>query len=159
MNEITSFYNVPVNYGRDKKGCTILPNKRWKLLWDFWIVFLLLVVCLLVPYQLAFYPNEDTLMQLVYYSIDFCFLIDMLFTFITAIHDPKTQMYITNKKIIAKSYLAFWFWIDLISIMPFDIISSTLNGNQLLRFAKIGKLYKIIRLSRLAKLFKLFKGQ
>ena len=92
-------------------------------------MFLLLVVCLLVPYQLAFFPSEGLKMQILYYSIDFCFLIDIIFTFITAIHDPKTQMYITNKKIIAKDYLAFWFWIDFISIMPFDIISKSLNGN------------------------------
>ena len=68
-------------------------------------------------------------------------------------------MYISDKKIIAKNYLRFWFWIDMISILPFDAVGSAFDAGVLLRFAKIGKLYKLIRLSRLAKLFKLLKGQ
>jgi hypothetical protein len=52
-----------------------------------------------------------------------------------------------------------WFAVDLLSILPFDMIDMAgINANALLRFAKIGKLYKLIRLSRLAKLFKLLKG-
>ena len=55
--------------------------------------------------------------------------------------------------------MAFWFWVDAISILPFDLMQrSGSNANVLIRFAKIGKLYKLIRLSRLAKLFKLLKG-
>ncbi len=83
----------------------------------------------------------------------------MILTFFTAVTDPKTQIIETNKRKIAILYLSFWFWIDLISIMPFDLaMMSGNNANVLLRFAKIGKLYKLIRLSRLAKLFKLLKG-
>ena len=40
----------------EKPKCVIMPNARWKLLWDFYIVFLLLGVSILVPYRLAFYP-------------------------------------------------------------------------------------------------------
>jgi len=83
----------------------------------------------------------------------------MVFTFLTATVDPKTQVIQTSKKVIAKQYLGFWFWIDMISVMPLDAFEqSGLGANSLLRFAKIGKLYKLIRLSRLAKLFKLLKG-
>ena len=95
---------------------------------------------------------------MVYAVIDTCFFIDLIMTFFTTTVDPKTQMYIQDRRIIAKNYLRFWFWIDMISILPFDAISSSLGAGVLLRFAKIGKLYKLIRLSRLAKLFKLLKG-
>lgn len=65
---------------------------------------------------------------------------------------------ITKKSEIARRYLKFWFWIDLVSILPLDLIEKAgMNFNAILRFAKIGKLYKLIRLSRLAKLFKLLK--
>mgnify|MGYP001626706906 CR=1 FL=1 len=84
----------------------------------------------------------------------------MFLTFFTAVTYHKTQIIETNKRKIAILYLKFWFWIDLISILPFDLLMmSGNNANVLLRFAKIGKLYKLIRLSRLAKLFKLLKGQ
>ena len=85
---------MPVKmHSRERNRCTVLPNKKWKLVWDFWIVFLLLVVSLMVPYQLAFFPSDSLQMRLFYYSIDFFFLIDIIITFRTAIHDPKTQMY------------------------------------------------------------------
>jgi hypothetical protein len=61
-------------------------------------------------------------------------------------------------KKIAIIYLKTWFFIDLASIFPLDLVGDMLNGNSVIRFIKIGKLYKLIRLSRLAKLFKLLKG-
>ena len=160
FNNFANFIvDIPMEIN-EKSSCVIMPNARWKLVWDFYIVFLLLIVSILVPYRLAFYP-EDSLDWLIAYSaIDSFFLVDMVFTFFTATTDPKSQLVTTNKKEIAYNYIKFWFWIDLISILPFDLVRhSGSNANVLIRFAKIGKLYKLIRLSRLAKLFKLLKGQ
>ena len=67
----------------------------------------------------------------------------------------------TDKKKIAKKYLKGWFWVDLISILPIDVIlvSSQSKATILARFAKIGKLYKLIRMIRLAKVLKLLKSK
>ena len=99
-----------------------MPNTSWKVIWDFFIVFLLLVVSILVPYRLAFYPKDSQDWLIVYSVIDSCFLIDMILTFFTATVDPANQMVVTDKKEIAKNYLKFWFWIDLFSIFPLDLL-------------------------------------
>ena len=58
INDIADMYNTPVQK-TDKKKCIIVPNAKWKLVWDMYIVFLLLAVSILVPYRLAFYPEDD----------------------------------------------------------------------------------------------------
>lgn len=73
---------------------------------------------------------------------------------------------ITDRKAIAKEYLKGWFWVDLISIIPFDRIvhlflqnapSSGNRVNSLIRVMKIGKIYKLIRLIRIIKILKVIK--
>ena len=142
-----------------KPRCIILPTSKMKLVWDIFILCALLLVSILVPFRLAFYATDSITWLIAYSVIDTFFLFDIVFTFFTATLDPKTNIVQVEKKALAKSYLKFWFWIDLIAILPLDaIMRSGGEANILLRFAKIGKLYKLIRLSRLAKLFKLLKG-
>jgi potassium channel len=70
------------------------------------------------------------------YAVDICFFIDMVLTFFTAIPDPeRTSSTITDKKVIAISYLKSWFVIDLISIIPFAEILTSSTGS-LVGFAK-----------------------
>ena len=145
--------------GKNKAKCIILPNAKWKIVWDFFIVFLLLLVSIIVPFRLAFSPTDGFDWVVTYSAIDSFFFIDMILTFFTAVVDHKSQNIYTSKAVIAKQYLQFWFWIDLVSILPLDLLNmSGMSANALIRFTKIGKLYKLIRLSRLAKLFKLLKG-
>ena len=121
LDNFTAMYGGPLKVN-NKAFCVILPTAKWKLIWDFWVVFLLLVVSLLVPYRLAFDPIDSPFWVLVYYSIDANFVIDMILTFFTATIDPKTQVVCTDKKEICRQYFGFWFWIDLISVLPLDAI-------------------------------------
>jgi hypothetical protein len=51
-----------------------------------------------------------------------------------------------------------WFFVDLLSIIPFDLILMTTGSfNRLARFARIGKLYKLIKMARMAKVLKIAK--
>jgi hypothetical protein len=69
-----------------------------------------------------------------------------------------------------------WFWIDLISIFPFDDFVKLIShageavgapdnsiagnkGNMLVRTIKVGKIGKLIRLMRLVKVFKILKNK
>jgi hypothetical protein len=69
-------------------------------------------------------------------------------------------------KEIARNYLRFWFWIDLISILPFSKISSFIGNsgkhakaNAMVRVSKMGKIYKLVKLMRLFKIMKLVKNK
>jgi len=109
---------------------------------------------------LAFSEDDPIGWVVAYTIVDVSFLIDIILTFFTSF--TKENVEITEHKRIMKNYIKFWFWIDLLSIIPFDYMlsgdnSEALNINALFRFAKFSKIYKIIRLTRLAKVFKLLK--
>lgn len=70
-----------------KPYCIILPTSKWKLIWDIFILILLLIVSILVPFRLAYFPTEDKKWVIIYTSIDSFFLIDIIITFFAATID------------------------------------------------------------------------
>jgi hypothetical protein len=95
----------------------------------------------------------------------------MVLTFFTTITDKHKMLEITDKCTIAKDYMSRWFWIDLISIFPFDdfgkifSLNSTAPGEHsqgesaiLLRGMRLSKIGKMVRLMRLVKVFKIMKN-
>lgn len=48
----------------------------------------------------------------------------MILTFFTTYTDDTTLIEVYDKKRIAVHYLKFWFWIDLVSIFPFEQIGN-----------------------------------
>ena len=75
-----------------------------------------------MPYRLAFAQYESKAWQVVYITTDIMFLIDIILTFFTSVTDDKQVYEITDKWEIAKKYLKGWFWIDVLSILPLDLI-------------------------------------
>lgn len=55
-----------------------------------YIVFLLLLVSVIVPFRLAF-KEDNNLWLTIYTVIDSFFFFDLIATFFTAMIDPKTQ--------------------------------------------------------------------
>lgn len=95
------------------------------------------------------------------FIIDCSFLIDIIVTFFTAYFDEIKMTLIVDKKVIAKGYLKFWFWLDLVSIIPFDQILRHSNSDfgSMAKFSRIGKLYKMIRMLRMVKMIRMFKDR
>lgn len=106
----------------DTRGCIIMQNNRYKIIWDVLILLLLLAISIIVPVRLAFAETEDWTWITVYIVTDSFFLIDIILTFFTSISDEQKVYEITDKRIIARTYLAGWFWVDTISILPLDFI-------------------------------------
>ncbi len=50
-----------------------------------------------------------------------------------------------------------WFFVDVISIVPFDVIFMYGSFGKMSRIARIGKLYKIIRMARMVRMLKIVK--
>lgn len=92
------------------------------------------------------------------YFMDFCFAIDIVLTFFTCTYDENEDL-IVSWKIIACSYIKFWFWIDAISVLPIQFIFETGNMKVLLRASKLPKLYKITKITRLVRTAKAGKKQ
>ena len=138
-----------------------------KVKWDVWVIFILFTVALTLPYQIGFIEKPGTAWQVFNYLVDVTFLIDMVLTFFTAIQNTENNLYICDKRQIAKAYLSNWFWIDLISILPIEkMVSASSSGyTSTFQLAKVGRLSKIskfirmIKILRMAKMFRLCKDR
>ena len=99
------------------KPCIIYPEDARKSYWDMLMSMVLILTCFLTPIHICF--NDDSVGTTVLnYCIDFLFLIDMIFTFMSAYHTDDFEL-IDDHKTIAISYLSGWFLIDLLAIIPF----------------------------------------
>jgi hypothetical protein len=77
----------------------------------------------LAPFNLAFSDELDLIMWYVYlnYTIDIIFFFDIMVNFNLAYQD-ETFTTIDDRRIITVTYLKGWFMIDMLSIVPFDLI-------------------------------------
>ena len=145
-----------------RRRCMIYPDNPRLQTWDIFMIFILVLACLITPYRLAFIKNDsdDSVFNVAFvYLIDILFLVDIIIIFNTAYQDEFFKL-ITNRKVIAKNYLTGWFTIDLVAIIPFNLIlQATTNMNQIIRFARIGKLYKLVKLTKLIRIFKIVKSK
>ena len=82
----------------------------------------------------------------------------MIFSFTTAYTDEDFRV-IDDRATIAKGYLRSWFLIDLLAILPFELILKGSGGgmNDVVRLARIGRLYKLIKLTKLMRVLKIIK--
>jgi hypothetical protein len=146
---------------RQKKNEWLLyPEDQVKVSWDLFITLILLISCILTPYRIAFTRGEDQeslQWQVISYGIDTFFLIDILVIMNSAFYDDEFQI-VEDRVVIIKSYLQTWFLVDLLAILPFDIIlRQTENYQQIVRFARIGRMYKLIKMIRLIRVLKIVK--
>ena len=134
-----------------------------KIWWDVLVSIVLLASCFTTPLNLAF-PSAESNEQyaIILWVMDGMFLVDIVANFLSAYEDEEFQM-IDDRKLIAMSYLKGWFSVDVMAILPLDIILSMGGGdvkgnmNSLLRVARIGKLYKLVKITRLVRLIKVIK--
>ena len=66
---------------------------------------------------------------------------------------------IDDRAVITKTYLTGWFLVDLIAIIPIDLIFNVTGFTGLLRVIKIGKLSRLVKLTRLIRILKIMKEQ
>ena len=130
----------------------------FKLNWDMLMMALVLYSCTTSPAQIALYESGELGLtwNIINWIIDAFFLIDIILTFNTAILNDEYEI-ILDRCEIAKDYLNFWFWVDLIAILPFDLIFSAGGTAQLIRFLRLGRIAKILKLLKLMRLLRIQK--
>ena len=147
-----------MRHRNERKMYLMYPEDRIKQTWDMFITLILLVSCMLTPYRIAFGDIEEPLeWKIINFSIDALFLIDIFVIFNSAFYDDEFII-VEDRKQIARKYLGSWFIIDLVAIIPFDLlISQDENFQDIIRFAKIGKISKLIKMTRLLRILKIVK--
>lgn len=107
-----------------KKRFLFYPNDRWKeLFWDTTISIILMLTCIITPVNLAFAEELEKIDWYMTFNavIDWLFFLDILVNFNSAYQNEMYEM-IDDRKKIAKNYLFGWFFIDLLAVMPFNVI-------------------------------------
>ena len=147
---LTNYSNIE-NLGR----CMIHPQNSLKSAWDGVVTMCLMYTAILMPLSLAFYESGT---QDAWYWLDLiidCFFFtDLVLIFNTAYYDSEGIL-ISDRCQVTLKYLKSWFLIDLVSCIPFILITgSGGNYNSLLRLARLPRLAKLLRISRLLKVLK-----
>lgn len=110
--------------GNELKGSRLMLNTTYlidcdcfaKVIWDIFIMILVIILSYTIPFSLSFYNHID--MHETEAIISFL-LIDMILTFNTTFYSKG--MKIANRCRIFKNYLKTWFWLDLLASFPFEL--------------------------------------
>ena len=138
------------------KECIIYPDNFNKIIWDIIICIFLVMSCILTPVDLA-YPNyrvNSANYSAFLYFIDFVFFFDLIVTFFSAYEDYELKIQ-DDLKDIALNYLKGWFIIDFVSILPLDLILSSISNNNTSGYKRF---FRFIRLGKLQILFRVIKS-
>eukprot|EP00854_Cymbomonas_tetramitiformis_P025919 gene25919-31727_t len=73
------------------------------------------------PYEVAFLSVRLNMLFVVNRIVDFCFFVDIVFNFnMQYIISGTSAGRITDRKRIIRQYLTGWFFLDALSVLPFD---------------------------------------
>ena len=132
--------------------CMFYPQDRFKGAWDIYMSIILMFACIVTPVRISFYSKEVSFRWFVIdLVVDFFFFVDIIINFNTAFYDQDYNI-IENRKSIACDYIKGWFFIDMIAVIPFDLIFESTNLNEFVRIMRIGRLYKLIKLLKLMRM-------
>lgn len=108
----------------------IYPDNKYKNPYDLFVALVLIFSCLLSPLYIAFESdNEEKKVgwEVVNWSIDGVFLIDIFVMFFSAFYDDDFRI-VDDYKILATNYIKGWFFIDVLAIIPFDLFFGNNQG-------------------------------
>ena len=106
----------------------------------------------MIPYSIAFFKQSNQGWIIIDLIMDFFFGIEIVLTFFKAYYDSNFIL-IDKRGKIAKAYLKTWFFIDLIAIIPINVIVGTYDFVAIIRLLKLTKLRKSLNVGKLLKFF------
>ena len=102
-----------------KIRCLIMPEDKFKAVWNMIIVILLMYTAIFVPFRIAFVQTDSSSIVVFEQIVDIIFGIDILVNFLSATEDTESNTLIYKHKDIAKKYIKSWFILDLVACFPF----------------------------------------
>jgi hypothetical protein len=145
------------------------PEGTRKLVWDFVIVFPMLVyLAIMTPFFMCFAwdPRRERNPNLVVFEaiIDIVFIMDICFNFRTGFINSDGDAEYDSMAVI-KNYCAGWFPVDLVSAVPYGLLRMTLGVNEQenswfgsVKILKLGRSARALRLFRFLKISRLLKN-
>ena len=132
--------------------------------WDLTMIVCLFYVAIFAPLQMSYfseihnwnYPERWLFLFVVDRIVDVLFLVDIIITFRTSWKTEDNYMRYNEWKAI-KKYVGTcrkgpgWFWIDILSIIPFNALA--LMKNNFVRPLRMLKMFKLIRVFKSIKIY------
>ena len=147
-SEIQALKHQHFSFKEAIKNGVFTPDSRLKAKWDTVILFCVISLAFVVPFQAAFRVGSAGLLYVLAVVMDFLFLIDIAFSFRTGF--VENGVYCVSKERIASKYMSSWFPIDLVASAPLSLLPDDLtDNNSWLRFLKLFRLLRLTRLSRI----------
>lgn len=140
----------------------INPDSMFLFYWNMYLSLLMIYTAIFLPYYLAFIDEKIFAFEFMESLVDFSFLFDVILNFNVSFYKTdksKESKLVRNRRDIAKNYIKTWFFIDLLSSIPFSlIINSTVRlTSTLIKFTKLPKLYRLNKMFRLVKMSRYIK--
>lgn len=153
----------------DKKSTIFYPGQYFYNIWAIIISIMLIYECTINPYRLAFNIENTPFYFYLNESITVIFFLDIIINFRTAYYNEYGEL-IDDSREVARNYLTSWFFIDLISTIPFEYFSTDhgdghekdsglSQANSILRFYRIQKIFKLFKIMRLVRFGKFYKNK
>ena len=127
------------------------PDSAGVQRWDSLTFALLIFTAVITPFEVA-YLTVKTKQFLFWINrlVDLVFIKDIGVQFFLPYQDrTRGNLVVRSRILIAKRYLRGWFWVDVVSVIPFDLIPvDALNRLKAVRLVKLLKLLKLGRVLR-----------
>ncbi|ETV96449.1 hypothetical protein H310_10202 [Aphanomyces invadans] len=144
------------------------PESSFKIKWDVVLALCVFYTSCVVPVRISFGIDATGFFYVFECGLDFCFFVDILFSFRTGLVDPTTGHVYYNQRQIVQTYLRGWFAIDLVSTVPLefmakhlypDVASNTLQSAKILRGLKLIRLLKLVRIRKIGQMISKLEGE
>ncbi len=126
-----------------KRSLTFRHNSWFRPYWDSITILALVFVASVTPVEVAFLSEPGDVLKWFNQLVDIVFCIDILFNFLTP-YEVRPGVYEERPHMIAKHYMTHWFLIDLVSVLPFNMV-------KMVRLVRLAKLLRIFRANRVLK--------
>jgi len=132
--------------------------------WDMVITLALLLTALWTPYEVAFIGDEDrrsrsgAVIFMVDHILDVVFIKDMMLQFMMSFPEERdgTTRWVRDRFRIIVRYMSWWFWFDMMGVVPFDLIisASSFKFGESMKDIKVVRLVRLFRLTKLGRIVK-----
>ena len=140
------------------------PRTDARFGWDVWLMVLIFYVMLVTPFQISFTRapddfvdnftagdppgyNKYIVLAVLNGVVDIMFFADLCLCFNTAFFEDNE--WVVSRRRIAVNYVCSWFVLDLLSILPYQLISTRSGFLKMIRMVRLMKMLRVLKQPRI----------
>lgn len=150
----------------ENRSSRFLIDPKWNFSrkWDGLMILLLVYTAIFTPFEVAFLETKFNLLFGFNRLVDTLFICDLILNFFFMVEDPESGEIVKDIHRIRALYFRGWFTCDILSVLPFESVSSglkyispgtgeSLQSLKVLRVVRLLRLIKLLRVVRASRIF------